>query len=176
MPARSKVDQLPEDVREALEQRLIQQAFGGYEALAEWLGEQGWAITKSSLHRWGSRFEDRVRTLKVATDQAKAICEANPDDDGAMADALMRLTQQKVFDVLLDLEVDPDDVDVTKLARVVSELSRGTVNLKRYQAEARERILAEQSAKLDQVVREGGLTAKAAKTIRKDILGQRDDG
>lgn len=143
MPARSKVDLLPEDVRQALERRLIAQSFSGYESLESWLEEKGYEITKSSLHRWGSRFEDRVRALKVATDQAKAIVEASPDDDGAMTDALMRLTQEKLFGVLLDLEVDPETIDVTKLTRAVADLGRGTITLRRYQQEARAKIAAD---------------------------------
>ncbi len=131
MPARSKVDLLPEDVRQALEQRLIAQSFSGYESLAEFLQEKGFEIAKSSLHRWGTRFEERVRALKIATDQAKAIVEASPDDEGAMTDALMRLTQEKLFGVLLDLEVDPETIELPKLTRAIADLSRGTVTRRR---------------------------------------------
>ncbi|MGO9606278.1 MAG: hypothetical protein ACLQAT_23300 [Candidatus Binataceae bacterium] len=35
--------------------------------------------------------------------QAKAIIEAAPDDEGAMHEALMRLVQQKLFNVLVRL-------------------------------------------------------------------------
>ena len=85
MAPRSKVQLLPEATRQVLEQRLIAGGFAGYEALAEWLAEQGFAISKSALHRFGSKFEDRCQALKIATDQARAIVEGSPDDDGAMS-------------------------------------------------------------------------------------------
>lgn len=171
MPARSKVDLLPEDVRQALEQRLIAQSFSGYEALETWLEEQGYGITKSSLHRWGSKFEDRVRALKIATDQAKAIVESSPDDDGAMSDALMRLTQEKLFSVLLELEVDPETVELPKLARAIADLSRGTVTLKRYQAEAKARAKAAAESVEKLVAGTTGITPETLSRIRQEIYG-----
>lgn len=171
MPPRSKIDLLPEAVRQALEQRLIAQSFSGYEALEDWLEEQGFEIAKSSLHRWGSKFEDRVRALKIATDQAKAIVEASPDDDGAMTDALMRLTQEKLFGVLLDLEVDPSTVELPKLARAIADLSRGTVTLKRYQAEAKARAKAAADAVASLVAGNSGITPETIARIRQEIYG-----
>lgn len=170
MPARSKVDLLPEDVRQALEQRLIAQSFSGYESLADYLAEQGFEIAKSSLHRWGTRFEDRVRALKIATDQAKAICEASPDDDGAMTDALMRLTQEKLFGVLLDLEVDPETVELPKLARAIADLSRGSVTLKRYQSEVRAKI-AVARADVRRLVTDAGVPDDVQAAIDARLMG-----
>ena len=48
MPQRSKVDLLPDQIREDLEHHLIQGGFSGYRELSLWLGEQGFEISKSS--------------------------------------------------------------------------------------------------------------------------------
>lgn len=171
MAPRSKVLLLPEAVRQALEQRLLAGGFSGYEALTDWLGEQGYAISKSALHRFGSAFEERCQALKIATDQARAIVEGSPDDDGAMSEALMRLTQQKLFDVLLEINVDPETIELPKLARAIADMSRSTVTLKRYRSEvlARAKEVANDVEKLAKS--EGGLSGDAVELLKKKILG-----
>ncbi len=174
MVARSKIEQLPEPVRAELEQRLIAQAFGGYEALADWLSEQGFEIHKASVHRFGQKFEERCRALKVSTDQARAIVEASPDDDGAMNEALMRLTQQKAFDLLIDLEIDPETIDFSKLARAIADMTRAGVGLKKYSTEVRARAKAvadKVAEKMKAAVARKGMSAEAADEIRREILG-----
>lgn len=140
MGVRSKVSQLPDPVRRELEQRLIGNGFANYDGLAEWLQSEGYQISRASVHRFGATFEDRVRALQSSTEQARAIVEASPDDDGAMNEALLRLTQQMAFDLLIDLQVDPDSLDFPKLVRAIADMNRSSVGLKRYQAEVREKM------------------------------------
>src|SRR5690606_6677096 len=118
---------LPEAIRGELDGRLVAGGFAGYEALSDWLGEQGFEISKSALHRYGAQFEDRVSALKLATDQARAIVAESPDDEGTMSEALMRLVQEKLFSILLEMEVDPAKVNLNSLARSVAELGRASV-------------------------------------------------
>lgn len=173
MAARSKVDLLPDAVRTELEQRLIASSFSNYQSLAEWLQEQGFEIHKAAVHRFGQKFEERVRALKAATDQARAIVEASPDDDGAMNEALMRLSQQKAFDLLLELELDPDEIDFTKLMRAVSDMNRSSVALKKYSAEvkARAAATADRVAEKLKAAERKGMSAEVAAEIRREILG-----
>lgn len=174
MVARSKIELLPEDIRKALEQRLIAQAFGGYDALAEWLAEQGFEIHRASIHRFGQKFEERCRMLKVSTDQARAIVEASPDEDGAMNEALIRLTQQKAFDLLMELEIDPDTIEFPKLARAIADMTRAGVGLKKYSSEVRARAKAvadNVAEKMKAAVARKGMSAEAADEIRREILG-----
>lgn len=140
MAARSKVELLPDAVRTELEQRLIASSFSNYQALADWLQEQGFEIHKAAVHRFGQKFEDRIRALKVATDQARAIVEASPDEDNALNEALVRMAQEKAFNLLVDMEVDPDKIDFPKLMRSVADLGRSSVLQKRFAVEAAERM------------------------------------
>lgn len=175
MAPRSKVTGLPDDKRQELEQRLIASGFAGYEELADWLNSQGYQISKSSLHRWGSNFEEKCATLKIATDQAKAIVAGSPDDEGAMGEALTRLVQEKLFNVLLDLEVDPETIELPKLTRAIADLGRASINQKKHAAlvrqAAREELLAEQAKAIDSVAKSEGLSAETANIIRRQILG-----
>ena len=51
MPARSAVGQLPEEIRDEINRRLVENSFSGYAQLAGWLRELGYQISKSALHR-----------------------------------------------------------------------------------------------------------------------------
>jgi len=132
MPKRSTVDALPRELKEWLDDELVKRGFGDYVALAVDLKAKGAEISKSSLHRYGSKFEERMAQLRVSTEQARAIVAASPDDEGAMGEALVRLTQDKMFSILMDLEVDPETVDITKFSRSVADLTRSSIGQKRY--------------------------------------------
>lgn len=170
MPARSAIAQLPDADREWLEQQLLARRFGGYAELAELLGERGYAISKSALHRWGQKFEERAQALQIATQQARAIVEHAPDDEGAMSEALMRLVQEKLFTALMELEVNPASLNIGVLAQRIAELGRATVTQKKWATEVREKTRAAAEA-AEQIARRGGLSGEAVDSIKREILG-----
>lgn len=168
MPPRSKVEQLPTDVREELDRRLQSNGFANYVQLSEWLAEKGYPIGKSALHSYGQDFEARLGSLRKVTEQARIIVSENPDDDGAVNDALIRLTQEKVFGLLIDMEIDPEDVDLVKLTRAIADLSRASVSQKKLAREIRAEVADEAEA----AVKEMGLTADRAAELRHKLLGR----
>ncbi|HEU4601566.1 MAG TPA: DUF3486 family protein [Steroidobacteraceae bacterium] len=170
MPPRSKIEQLPDAVRTELDSRLIQSGFSGYRDLAEWLTSQGFEIKKSALQTYGARFEDRISALKLATDQARAIVAESPDDEGAMSEALMRLVQEKLFSVLLEIEIDPAKINLNSLARSIAELGRASVTQKKYAQEVRERAQAAAET-AEKIAKRGGLSSASVNEIRSAILG-----
>lgn len=176
MGKKSAVAGLRKDAKEWLDRALVENNFSEYEALAAELKARGYDISKSSVHRYGQDFEKRLATLKLASEQAKAIVETAPDDEGAVSEALMRLVQEKLFQVMLDFQVDPDKpLNIASAAKAVAELSRATVNQKKWQAEvrvaAREELLREQAAELDKTVQSGGMDEDQAMFWRKKFLG-----
>ena len=170
MPRRSKVIDLPIEIRQELEKRLMANAFSDYEGLSAWLAEQGYELSRSAVHRYGQSFEDRVGALRLATEQARVLCEASPDDDGVMGEALMRLAQERMFGLLVEMEVDPEKVDITKLVRSISELSRSQVGLKQYQAKVRASVDAAKKA-LESASKSGGISAETRQIIERELLG-----
>lgn len=171
MPRRSKVEGLPSDVKAWLDQALVQNNFSQYELLSAELAKRGYEIGKSGLHRYGQQFEERLKTLRLVTEQARAVAQAAPDEDGAVNDALVRLTQEKMFSILMEMNVDPDAVDLPKLARAVAELGKASVAQKRWQAEARKQALADAAKEAGEAAKSAGLTDEAAAQIQKRILG-----
>lgn len=54
MPRRPTIVMLPTDIRHELDKRLVECSFGDYHAHAAWLGEKGYPISKSAVHRYAS--------------------------------------------------------------------------------------------------------------------------
>lgn len=170
MPRRSKVIHFPIEIRQALERRLMANAFSDYEGLSAWLAEQGYEVSRAAVHRYGQSFEDRVGALRLATEQARVLCESSPDDDGVMGEALMRLAQERMFGLLVEMEVDPEKVDITKLVRSISELSRSQVGLKQYQSKVRAQVESAKKA-LETASKSGGISAETRQIIERELLG-----
>ncbi|KAF0205527.1 MAG: hypothetical protein FD173_970 [Gallionellaceae bacterium] len=171
MGKRSKVEQLPKPFKEWLDKALVEGNFSDYKLLEAELKAHGCDISRSSLHRYGQRFEERIKTLKLVTEQARAVVAAAPDEDGAVNDALVRLTQEKLFDVLMKIEVDPENVDLAKLAKAVAELGKASVMQKRWQQEARQKALSEAANAVGEAAQAQGMDATQVDFWRGKVLG-----
>lgn len=167
MPPRSKVGQLPAEVKAWLDQALIENNFSGYELLSAELAERGYSIGKSALHAYGQGFEERLSALKVASEQARAVVAAAPDEEGAVNEALMRLVQEHLFKLLL---TDGKQIDLPKVAKAVAELGRASVVQKKWQSEVRAKAEAA-AAQVEKIAKKGGLNAETVDAIRREILG-----
>ena len=170
MPPRSKVAALPVSVKKWLDDALLENNFANYELLATELKDKGYAISKTGLHRYGQKFEERLQTLKIVTEQAQAIVQANPDDDDALNQALIRLTQEKLFTVLMELEVDPTKIDIAKLTKSIAEIARSSTGAKEYASKVRQRV-KEAAKEVGETVKGAGLTDEVVEQIKRSILG-----
>ncbi|WP_313281179.1 DUF3486 family protein [Stutzerimonas balearica] len=167
MPPRSKVATLPAEVKAWLDQALAENNFSDYEALAQELTERGYAISKSALHRYGQNFEERLSALKMASEQARAVVAAAPDEEGAVNEALMRLVQEHLFKLLM---TEGDQIDLPKVAKAVAELGKASIAQKKWQAEVRAKAEAAAS-EVEKIAKKGGLDAETVAEIRREILG-----
>jgi len=165
-PRSSIYDIEPEDKKE-LDSRLIKGGFSGYSDLAEWLQALGYDISRSSIHRYGKNFEERVGALKMVTEQCKAIVEESPDDQGLVNEALIRLTQERVFNLMLELEVAFTAKDLASITRAVANLSRASVSQKRLMSEYRAKV----ADKASEAALQRGLSKDDANFLRAEILG-----
>ena len=183
MPRRPRIEtDLPDEVRRWLDRTLAAGNFSGYERLEALLRERGYAISKSAIHRYGSKLERKLAAIKSATEAAKLMADAAPDDQDARSGALTAMIQVELFETLVNLQEATDEttdpVERTKMlsvaAKNIATLTRSSVNLKRYQVEAEERgrqaLLAEQKAKLTAMGSKGGVSEDAQRAIR-DLLG-----
>lgn len=167
MGQRSKILDLPAQTRAELDAKLITGGFRGYEQLEAWLEQQGFEVGKSSIHRYGSRLEERLNSLKAATDQAKALVAASPDDEGAMNEAVIRLAQEKIFTLLMEMELDPESADFAKILKAMSPIVRASLATKKYAAEVR----AKTASAVEELVHAQGMSEEQADFWRRKFLG-----
>ena len=171
MGERSKILDLPEATRSDLDKRLIQGGFSGYVELEAWLRAQGFEVGKSSIHRYGSQMERRLAELRRSTEEARALVNAAPDDTDAMARATMQMLQQRLFGLLRDMDdIDPDSVDIAKIAKAMAPLVRASIAQQQFMREVADRARAA-AEQVDKLTKTGGLSAESADEIRRAILG-----
>jgi hypothetical protein len=172
MPPRSKIDLMPKEIRAELDQRIVEGGFANYRALAKWLNDNGYEIGKDSVHRHGQKLEHRLESVRRATDVARAIAEASPDNEAAISDTLIRLVQQ------IDIDIDVESETVTPkmleaISRSVATLARASVSQKKWMVEVRDKLNAKVGRAAEQVAlaaRSGGLSPAAEQQIRNALL------
>jgi hypothetical protein len=160
---------LPDETKQELDRKLVANHFSGYQDLEKWLREEGFEISKSAIHRYGCKFKKQVETIRIATEQAKVIA-AECDDENDMADALSRLAQQKLFQVLVELEDIPEDIELPKLVTAIATLNRSSVNVKKYKNEikAKLKLAAEQ---VQNIGIRNGIEDSVMEQIKNSMLG-----
>ena len=177
MPPRSKVHSLPPELKEWLDNELMARGFSNYEQLAADLNARGAQVSRSALQRYGSPFEKKLAQLKLAGEQARSLVDAVPDEEDKLGAAVIRMTQEKIFNLLMELDINPEEVDVNKLFKNAAEIGKASVNQKRFsmearaaiKEEARRELLAEQKAQLDALGNKGGVTAETKLAIREAL-------
>ena len=179
MAPRSKVHSLPPELKEWLDAELVKRGFGDYVQLAADLKARGADVSKSSLQRYGSPFEQRMAQLKMASEQARALVDAAPDDEDKLGSAVVRMTQEKIFNLLMELDIKSEDVDVNKLFKNAAEIGKASVAHKRFgmearaaaKEEARREQLAEQQARFDALGQAGEIDQVTLAKVIKAAYG-----
>jgi hypothetical protein len=177
LPGRRKIRALPTEIRTELERRLLAGSFSDYRALARWLRGHGYQISRTAICRYSRALERKLETLRLATEQARAVVEAAGAADDTVNEGLMRLVQGDLFRVLVEVkELDPKKVNVNALARNVASICRSSVQMRRAAEEMRSGIGKRVRAAERKVVaaaRRGarsGLSAAAEQRIRAALL------
>ncbi|MGH7814523.1 MAG: phage protein Gp27 family protein [Candidatus Binataceae bacterium] len=167
-------ERMPREVRAELDRRVREGDFQSYRELTEWLGAKGVAISRSAVKRYGRKFEDRLEAIRLATEQARAVCGQFEEDDGTMRDALMRLVQTRLFEVLVAANEPAAGgektapLNLTAVARSVAGLARAEAENRRW----RER--ADAAGKRVVAARADGLSEKGADEILHALMGGED--
>lgn len=150
MPPPSKIDLLPEEIRRELDELIIDNGFGGYVGLAEWLTAKGFEISKTTVGAYGQKLERRLAAVKASTEAARLIAAAAPDDADDRSNAIISLVQTEMFEALLCLQeaedeaLDPGErvAIISNAAKHVATLSRASVNRHKWAVEIRAKMEA----------------------------------
>jgi hypothetical protein len=178
MGQRSKVSQLPEDVRKELDAALVKRGFSGYDALETWLHGLGIEISKSSIHRYGKALERKLSAIKASTEAARLIAQEAPDDASMREGAVMSMLSTEIFEMLVNLQEAEETDDpvarakvLSSLAKNVATLTRASVHQKRHEMEIRAKCQAVADRLEAAAKKKGGLTGKTVDAIKREILG-----
>ena len=178
MAQRSSIEKLPEAVRHEFERKLVENGFSDYQAIAEWLQDQGYEISRSAAHRYGQKVQRRFAAIKSSTEAARLIAEGAADEGDTRSEALMAMLQTELFDALVAIgEMDSEELNaldrfgvMAEGAKKISGLISASTRLKEYQAKVKAKVqtAAEDVAKQ---AKKGGLSEESVEVIRKHILG-----
>lgn len=175
MGRRSKIETAAPAVKKRVDAELVKSGFSNYAALEAALRAEGHDFSKSALHRYGQTFEAKLGKLKLASEQAQAIAIETGDDKGAMNDVLIRLVQERMFNVLMMMDEPDEDGNARpdldpKFVRALAQLANASVRQNQWAAEVREKV----DAKLTKLEGEqGGEVDKLEllRRVREEIYG-----
>lgn len=171
MSRRSTVYELPPILREQLNAKLVQQGFGGYTDLVDWLAHEGYQLSRSSLHRYGSELEQSYEAamgdVKRARELARAYAADDGDDGLAMTGAMTGIAQEALLRVLFavrQMEDDPESMakQMSQISRAMADLGRLSIQHGKYAAE----IKRDAAAELTQRLEKSGLETVNAEQLR----------
>lgn len=160
-------------MRAELDLRIAQHDFSGFRDLKSWLRQRGYLITTDKVQRYTDKLEEKLAAVRMATEQARAIVEASGDDDVDMNQALLRLVQQHLFAVLVEIKgVELNRANLPALARSVGGLARTSIEQRKYADEIKaglaEKVAAAKAAVETATAR--GLTEEAAAQIKRVLM------
>lgn len=184
---RSSVSRQPAEIRAYIEGLLVNTSMTLDEKVADMTlrfpdeADAGDLPSRSALHRYGQKLERRLAAIRASTEAAKIIRAQAGDDLDARSEALTAMIQSELFESIISLQEADEEMDpgervglLASAAKNIATLTRSSVALKKYQAEAEERarqvLLAEQKAKLDAMPSNGGVT-EATKAAIREALG-----
>lgn len=135
-------------------------------------------VSRSGLHRYQSSFAELTARMREIDRAAEALVgelgEGIGDKAGALlANAVTTLATNAALRAQEDDEISIDEVrKMAQAAKNALDTRRMSLNERRaLRDEARAELQREQSAKLDKVVKEAGMSDEMAATFRRKVLG-----
>jgi hypothetical protein len=175
-----KIRRLPEHLKIELDRRLSAGTFQSFRILSDWFAEKGYEISHTALSKYRLKFDRRLESIRLASEQARIVCEQFKDDDVNMQGALLRLVQTHLFEMLSAVKEEEISttgqgaqekiapINITALARSVSGLVRAEAENRKW-AERTRAAVAVAATKVDEA-REKGLSIDTADQIRAVLM------
>ena len=146
--------------------------------------------SRSAVGRYGQKLNRRLAAIRASTEAAKIIQAHAGDDNDARSEALVAMVQTELFEAILALqEIDeppPEGMTaeevaaarvelLSKAAKNIATLTRGSINLKQFQVQveerARKRAFEEAATTAATTAKAQGLSATGVAALREAIMG-----
>jgi Protein of unknown function (DUF3486) len=178
-PKTWKIKRMPRDLKQQLDQFLCEGTMHTSLQLQKWLADNGFEISRRCIDDYRHNFERQLDSVRLATEQARIVCEQSKGDDAQMQGALMRLVQTRLFEILVVAKEKETSrkkrtsptvaaVNVAALARCVSGLVKAETEHQRW-AERTRAGVAEAEKKVEEA-RAKGLSKDAAEQIKAVLM------
>jgi hypothetical protein len=187
MGRKSSLDRLPDVIKSYIQGQLAK----GTMTLDELISDlqksfpdeaaSGDLPSRSAVGRYGQKLERRLAAIRASTEAAKIIRDQAGDKEDARSEALTAMIQSELFESIMALQ-EAGNEEMSPAERVglladaaknIATLTRSSVTLKKYQAEAEERgrkqLLEEQKARLAAMETKGGVTEETRNAIREAL-------
>lgn len=154
----SKIDELPEDLRMKVDVMLADTS-NTYEYISQFLKEEGYDISKSSVGRYATRTNNAMQRLLEAqaqTDRLIQVVKENPEAD--YTEAAILLTMNGLLNKVATAEEEFNDMPLDKAGRLIASLSRTKVY--------KDRVKQDMRRKADIAFRE--MESEMLKVIKQD--------
>lgn len=136
----SKIGQLPDEVQDKIDEMLLDTSLT-YEAIAEWLTEAGYEISRSAVGRYALRANKAAARVAETLQQMEAIVkivERNPDVDYTKANRL--LLMDGLSKRLATAEDEWGDIPLDKVGRLITSITRVNIAERKLQNDMKNRI------------------------------------
>ncbi len=120
----SKIDALPDEIREQIDDMIID-TNNTYQEIADWVTGQGYEVSKSSVGRYAIRTTGATQRLIEAQKQTEAlvgVIKKNPDID--YTDAGLMMLMDGLVKKLSTAEEEFDNMPLDKAGRLITAISR----------------------------------------------------
>ena len=178
-PKTWKIKRMPRDLKEQLDKFLGEGKMHTSLQLCKWLRDNGFEISHRCIDDYRHKFERQLDSVRLATEQARIVCEQFKGDDAQMQAALMRLVQTRLFEILVVAKEKETSrkkrtsptvaaVNVAALARCVSGLVKAETEHQKWAEHMRAGVTA--AAQKVEEARTKGLSKDAADQIKAVLM------
>lgn len=182
MAPRSKVYDLPQELRDELNQRLVNNGFQDYDGLVAWLEERGHQLSRSAVHRYGrglqEEFEEAMGDVRKTTQMAKAFSESDQDTQGHLVDATARIVQEQLLRITIALrnaEHEPDKAAkyMASVTHALADIGRMSLGQKKWAQQIRTEERERAADVVQETAQAAGMDADQVQFWREKVLGIR---
>lgn len=183
--ARSLIDRLDDEKKAYIQSQLADGRMTLDELIADL--QQRWPNandlpSRSAIGRYGQKLERRLSAIRASTDAAKIIMAQSGDREDARSGALTAMIQSELFESIMALQEASDEEMppaervglLSMAAKNIATLTRSSVTLKKYQAEAEERarkVAMEQAAQIaEDTAKKQGVSTVGIAALREAIM------
>ena len=136
----SKLDEIPEDLRLKVDVMLADTS-NTYEYISQYLKEEGYDISKSSVGRYAMRSNtarQRLLEAQAQTEKLIQVVKDNPDADYSEAAILM--TMNGLINKVATAEEEFNEMPVEKAGRLLLELNKVEISKERFELDYKKKM------------------------------------